>query len=44
MADRVAVQGGDFFKDLLPPADLYALGRIVHDWAEEKIDRSLAVN
>jgi acetylserotonin N-methyltransferase len=41
VADRVAVQPGDFFKDPLPPADLYALGRIVHDWAEEKIDRLL---
>jgi acetylserotonin N-methyltransferase len=41
VADRVTVEGGDFFKDPLPPADLYALGRIVHDWAEEKIDRLL---
>lgn len=28
---------GDFFVDPLPPADLYALGRILHDWAEPKI-------
>lgn len=28
---------GDFFHDPLPPADLYALGRILHDWSEEKI-------
>ncbi|MGH9658026.1 MAG: class I SAM-dependent methyltransferase [Bryobacteraceae bacterium] len=28
---------GDFFQDPLPPADLYALGRILHDWSEEKI-------
>ena len=28
---------GDFFKDPLPPADLYAIGRILHDWSEEKI-------
>jgi acetylserotonin N-methyltransferase len=31
---------GDFFVDPLPEADLYALGRILHDWGEEKI-RSL---
>ncbi|MFN9370795.1 MAG: class I SAM-dependent methyltransferase [Planctomycetaceae bacterium] len=37
VADRVRVQAGDFFKDSLPEADLYALGRIVHDWSEEKI-------
>ncbi|HBJ38453.1 MAG TPA: homocysteine methyltransferase [Planctomycetaceae bacterium] len=35
--DRVDVVGGDFFVDDLPPADLYSLGRIVHDWSEEKI-------
>ncbi|MGA2596530.1 MAG: methyltransferase [Bryobacteraceae bacterium] len=28
---------GDFFIDPLPPADLYALGRILHDWSEPKI-------
>ncbi|HEX6545451.1 MAG TPA: methyltransferase, partial [Bryobacteraceae bacterium] len=28
---------GDFFKDELPSADLYSLGRILHDWSEEKI-------
>jgi len=28
---------GDFFTDPLPPADLYSLGRILHDWSEEKI-------
>lgn len=28
---------GDFFTDPLPPADLYALGRILHDWSEPKI-------
>jgi acetylserotonin N-methyltransferase len=27
---------GDFFNDPLPPADLYSLGRILHDWADEK--------
>jgi acetylserotonin N-methyltransferase len=28
---------GDFFADPLPSADLYSLGRILHDWAENKI-------
>ena len=37
VADRIQIAEGDFFSDALPPADLYALGRIVHDWAEEKI-------
>lgn len=36
-AERIGVQEGDFFRDPLPPADLYALGRILHDWSEEKI-------
>jgi len=36
-ADRVRFVAGDFFKDPLPDADLYALGRILHDWTEEKI-------
>ncbi|MBV8818562.1 MAG: hypothetical protein JO022_09415 [Acidobacteriaceae bacterium] len=36
------VSPGDFFTDPLPPADLYALGRILHDWSEEKIHRLLA--
>ena len=33
---------GDFFQDPLPEADLYSLGRILHDWGEEKIARLLA--
>lgn len=35
------VIAGDFFADDLPPADLYALGRILHDWGEEKIRKLL---
>jgi len=31
------IVAGDFFTDPLPPADLYALGRILHDWSEPKI-------
>jgi acetylserotonin N-methyltransferase len=37
VADRVEVAAGDFFADPLPPADLYALGRILHDWSADKI-------
>jgi acetylserotonin N-methyltransferase len=33
---------GDFFNDPLPPADLYSVGRILHDWSDEKIHRLLA--
>src|SRR5690606_15855496 len=36
VADRIEVVGGDFFVDSLPPADLYALGRILHDWNEDQ--------
>lgn len=34
--DRIAVAPGDFFQDELPAADLYSLGRILHDWTDEK--------
>jgi len=37
VADRIELVGGDFFIDPLPAADLYALGRILHDWSEEKV-------
>jgi acetylserotonin O-methyltransferase len=39
---RVELIVGDFFKDPLPPADLYALSRILHDWGEEKIRKLLS--
>jgi len=41
VADRVVALGGDFFTDPLPEADLYAVGRILHDWSEAKIDQLL---
>jgi acetylserotonin N-methyltransferase len=28
---------GDFFTDSLPEADIFTLGRILHDWSEDKI-------
>jgi acetylserotonin N-methyltransferase len=37
VAGRIEVVAGDFFTDELPRADLYALGRILHDWSEERI-------
>lgn len=42
VADRIDLVGGDFFSDALPSADLFALGRILHDWTEEKIHKLLA--
>ncbi len=35
--DRIQLIAGDFFCDELPEADLYSLGRILHDWPEERI-------
>ncbi len=37
VAGRVEAVGGDFFANPLPDADLYALGRVLHDWSEDKI-------
>ena len=34
--DRVTTEDGDFFAGELPEADLYAVGRILHDWDDEK--------
>jgi len=36
VANRIQVIGGDFFSDDLPAGDLYALGRILHDWNDEQ--------
>lgn len=41
-APRIQVQAGDFFQDELPEADLFAMGRILHDWPEQKIEALLA--
>lgn len=35
--DRIRVIPGDFFTDELPDADLYYVGRILHDWGEDRI-------
>lgn len=34
---KVELVAGDFFNDPLPEADLFALGRILHDWSLDKI-------
>jgi len=34
---RVELVAGDFFAHALPEADLFALGRILHDWSAEKV-------
>ncbi|MBI3863605.1 MAG: homocysteine methyltransferase [Planctomycetia bacterium] len=41
VSDRVKIAAGDFFADPLPAGDLFALGRILHDWSEEKIRKLL---
>jgi acetylserotonin N-methyltransferase len=43
VANRVELIAGDFFHDALPEADLFAVGRILHDWSEDKIKRLLKV-
>jgi acetylserotonin N-methyltransferase len=37
LSDRIRFDAGDFFNDPLPEGDLHVLGRIIHDWTEEKI-------
>lgn len=37
VGDQVELIAGDFFTDELPAADLFAIGRILHDWSEDKI-------
>jgi acetylserotonin N-methyltransferase len=40
--ERMEVVAGDFFEDELPEADLYYVGRILHDWTESNIERLLS--
>jgi acetylserotonin N-methyltransferase len=37
VGERIELLIGDFFRDPLPEADLFSLGRILHDWSETKI-------
>ena len=41
-AGRIEMVAGDFFADDLPESDLFAVGRILHDWSPEKIGVLLA--
>jgi acetylserotonin N-methyltransferase len=41
-SERIETVIADFFADALPPADLYSLGRILHDWGEDRIRLLLA--
>lgn len=34
---RIELIAGDFFNDPLPPSDFFSLGRVLHDWSEERI-------
>lgn len=42
LSDRLAFHPGDFFKDPLPPADVYIMGHILHDWNLDKKKALLA--
>jgi acetylserotonin N-methyltransferase len=42
LADRIAVIPGDFFAGELPDGDLFALARVLHDWAESKVLKLLS--
>jgi acetylserotonin O-methyltransferase len=42
VASRIEIASGDFFVDVLPEADLFSLGRILHDWTEPKVLTLLA--
>lgn len=39
--DRIHFQGGDFFADTLPQADLYSVARILHNWSDDKCRKLL---
>jgi acetylserotonin N-methyltransferase len=37
VAERIDIIAGDFFEGALPEGDIFALGRILHDWPADKI-------
>lgn len=39
VADRVTAAAGDFFTDDFPPADVYFMGNVLHDWNEAEKQR-----
>nr|XP_008119477.2 PREDICTED: acetylserotonin O-methyltransferase [Anolis carolinensis] len=38
---QISFQGGDFFKDPVPEADLYILARTLHDWDDDTCEQLL---
>jgi SAM-dependent methyltransferase len=36
LAGKIAFQGGDFFTDPLPSADIVMIGHVLHDWDRER--------
>jgi hypothetical protein len=36
VSSRLSFQGGDFFTDPLPAADVYVMGHVIHDWDLEQ--------
>ncbi|XP_078220591.1 putative bifunctional dTTP/UTP pyrophosphatase/methyltransferase protein isoform X4 [Callithrix jacchus] len=41
-AGQVRFAAGDFFRDRLPPADLYILCQIIHDWPDDRVHEILS--
>ncbi|XP_064220647.1 acetylserotonin O-methyltransferase-like [Aotus nancymaae] len=41
-ASRSVFKPGDFFRDPLPPADLYVLCQVLHDWPDDKVHKILS--
>jgi hypothetical protein len=41
LSDRLTFYPGDFFADSLPPADVFIMGHILHDWALDQKMRLL---
>ena len=41
LADRIDVVAGDFF-EAVPPADIYIVSRVLHDWDDQSCLRLLA--
>jgi acetylserotonin O-methyltransferase len=38
VASRIEIERGDFFRpEALPQGDLFGLGRILHDWPDDKV-------
>ena len=33
---RMKLQGGDFFKDVLPVCDAYLIMQVIHDWSDDQ--------